>query len=123
MRLSNLPAVKPFDDFDEIVQERRREADEFYGELQCGLAEPDARLVQRQALAGMIWNKTFYHYDTPLWLKGDPAMPAPPVERLRGRNSGWRHVNNAEVLSMPDKWEYPWFAAWDLAFPPAWRWP
>ena len=78
--------------------------------------DPDARNVQRQALAGMIWSKQFYRYDVPLWLKGDPAQPPPPVERKHGRNSEWTHLNNASVMSVPDKWEYPWYAAWDLAF-------
>jgi Glycosyl hydrolase family 63 C-terminal domain len=116
LRLSNLPTVAPFDDFEEVLQGRRREADEFYEELQANLADTDARNVQRQALAGMIWNKQYYEYDVPLWLKGDPVAPPPPPQRLHGRNSNWRHIDNAEVLSMPDKWEYPWYAAWDLAF-------
>src|SRR5581483_10856437 len=73
-------------------------------------------LVQRQAFAGMIWSKQFYYIDIPQWLKGDPGQPAPPPERKKGRNSGWEHLNNADVISMPDKWEYPWYAAWDLAF-------
>src|SRR5439155_3368831 len=116
LRLSNTPLPAPFDDFDAVMQQRRREADKFYAVLQADLEDADARNVQRQALAGMIWSKQFYHFDVPLWLKGDPATPAPPVQRRRGRNSTWMHLNNAEVLSMPDKWEYPWFAAWDLAF-------
>jgi hypothetical protein len=116
LRLANLPIIDPFDDFDKVLEVRRREADDFYHELQFELDDADARNVQRQALAGMIWNKQYYQYDVQLWLKGDPAQPPPPVERLHGRNIGWRHLNNAEVLSMPDKWEYPWFAAWDLAF-------
>jgi hypothetical protein len=98
------------------MEQRRQEADEFYGELQAELADADARNVQRQALAGMIWNKQFYHYDVRTWLKGDSATPPPPVERLHGRNSNWRHIKNAEVLSMPDNWEFPWYASWDLAF-------
>jgi hypothetical protein len=115
-RLSNLPVPSPFDDFDAVFDQRRREADAYYGELQADLADADARLVQRQALAGMIWNKQFYNYDIPVWLKGDAASPPPPAGRDHGRNSEWRHLNNAEVISMPDKWEYPWYAAWDLAF-------
>jgi hypothetical protein len=101
---------------DEIVELRRREADEYYADLQQDIADADARLVQRQAFAGMIWTKQFYHFDIPLWLKGDPAQPAPPPERVHGRNHDWEHLNNAEVISMPAKWEYPWYAAWDLAF-------
>jgi hypothetical protein len=80
------------------------------------MVDPDARLVQRQALAGMVWSKQFFCYDVLEWLQGDPAQPRPPGERRHGRNSEWRHLNNGEVLSMPDTWEYPWYAAWDLAF-------
>jgi mannosylglycerate hydrolase MGH1-like protein len=105
-----------FQSFDDILAARRAEADEFYGELQKELKDPDARLVQRQAFAGMIWSKQFYYYDVPEWLKGDAAQPAPPAQRRHGRNSEWTHLNNADIISMPDKWEYPWYAAWDLAF-------
>ncbi|MGA3283569.1 MAG: glucosidase [Verrucomicrobiota bacterium] len=105
-----------FDDFDAIFAQRIRDADEFYSELQKGVSDADARLVQRQAFAGMIWSKQFYYYDVPEWLRGDPAQPPPPPERKHGRNSDWQHLNNADVISMPDKWEYPWYAAWDLAF-------
>ena len=105
-----------FADFDAVFAQRLREADEFYADLQKGIADADARLVQRQAFAGMIWNKQFYYYDVPEWLKGDPAQPPPPPERKHGRNSDWKHLNNEEIISMPDKWEYPWYAAWDLAF-------
>ena len=76
----------------------------------------DARMVQRQAFAGLLWSKQFYHYDVDRWLKGDPREPEPPRERLHGRNCDWTHLYNADVISMPDKWEYPWYAAWDLAF-------
>jgi hypothetical protein len=110
------PATVPFADFDSIFSQRLNEADAFYEELQKDLADEDARLVQRQALAGMIWSKQFYYYDIPEWLRGDPAMPPPPPERKKGRNSDWVHLNNADIISMPDKWEYPWYAAWDLAF-------
>jgi hypothetical protein len=105
-----------FADFDEILEQRRSEADEFYSDLQKEIPEPDARNVQRQALAGMIWSKQFFYYDVPDWLKGDPGQFPPPAERRRGRNREWEHLNNADILSMPDKWEYPWYAAWDLAF-------
>jgi hypothetical protein len=103
-------------EFDALLIQRRKEADEFYAALQHGLDNSDARQVQRQAFAGMIWSKQFYHYDIPQWLAGDPAQPAPPAERRHGRNSDWMHLNNADVISMPDKWEFPWYAAWDLAF-------
>jgi Mannosylglycerate hydrolase MGH1-like glycoside hydrolase domain len=116
VRLSRPLEGLPFDEFNEVLELRRREADEFYTELQRDLPDEGARAVQRQALAGMIWNKQYFYYDVPQWLKGDPAYPAPPGERRRGRNCEWTHVNNADVISMPDKWEYPWFAAWDLAF-------
>ena len=102
--------------FDKVFSERIVEANEFYQAIApCGLSE-DARHVQRQAFAGMLWSKQFYHYDVQRWLRGDPAGPEPPSRRNRGRNSGWTHLHNADVLSMPDKWEYPWYAAWDNAF-------
>jgi hypothetical protein len=106
----------PFSDFDEIMKERRSEADQFYRELQHDVSDDDSRMVQRQALAGMIWSKQFFYYDIPQWLNGDPAGPPPPHPRKTGRNFEWAHLNNADVISMPDKWEYPWYAAWDLAF-------
>ena len=106
----------PFDDFEAVFASRRAEADEFYGVLQKDIENPDARLVQRQALAGMLWSKQFYYIDIPEWLTGDPKQPPPPDQRRRGRNADWRHLNNADVIAMPDKWEYPWYAAWDLAF-------
>ena len=116
LRLTREPALEPFFEFDDLFARRRREADAFYAELQAELTDEDARAVQRQAFAGMIWSKQFYYYDVPLWLKGDPAQPPPAREREQGRNSEWAHLNNADVISMPDKWEYPWYAAWDLAF-------
>jgi hypothetical protein len=102
--------------FDAILAARIEEANAFYAALQRDMQDPDARAVQRQALAGMLWSKQYYHYDIRRWLKGDPAEPGPPVERREGRNSDWQHLNNADIISMPDKWEYPWYAAWDLAF-------
>jgi len=105
-----------FADFDKVLITRRGEADEFYVELQKDIADPDARNVQRQALAGMLWSKQFFYYDVPQWLNGDPNQFLPPAERKWGRNMEWAHLNNADILSMPDKWEYPWYAAWDLAF-------
>ncbi len=116
LRLAKGNAAKPFADFDEVFAQRRLEADEFYDELQKPILNDDARNVQRQAFAGMIWSKQFFYYDVPEWIKGDPKNPPPPPERKHGRNSEWQHVNNADIISMPDKWEYPWFAAWDLAF-------
>ena len=106
----------PFHSFDELMLTRRAEADAYYNELQKDLQDPDARLVQRQALAGMIWSKEYFYYDVPEWLNGDPQQPPPPSQRRHGRNFEWKHLNNADIVSMPDKWEYPWYAAWDLAF-------
>ncbi|MEJ1977260.1 MAG: hypothetical protein WDN49_15305 [Acetobacteraceae bacterium] len=102
--------------FDTIMEHRQAEADEFYAVLQRDMTDVDACLVQRQALAGMLWSKQFYMFDVRRWLDGDPAQPAPPPERKGGRNADWRHLDNADVISMPDTWEYPWYAAWDLAF-------
>jgi hypothetical protein len=116
LRLADGPMADPFRRFDDLVARRRAEADAFYAGLQAGITDEDARAVQRQAFAGMIWGKQFFSYDVSEWLNGDPAQPAPPEGRRRGRNSEWTHLNNADVLSMPDKWEYPWYAAWDLAF-------
>ena len=116
LRLSASESSYPFVGFDRLFAGRIKEADEFYAALQSGLADPDARSVQRQALAGMLWSKQFYHYNVNKWLKGDPAQPPPPPERLTGRNHEWVHLDNAEIVSMPDKWEYPWYALWDLAF-------
>ncbi|MCP9471965.1 MAG: glucosidase [Nitrospira sp.] len=101
---------------DDLFSQRIKEADEFYRELAPAHLSEDAKLVQRQAFAGLLWTKQFYHYDLTRWLKGDPGMPEPPRERSKGRNADWTHLYNADVISMPDKWEYPWYAAWDLAF-------
>jgi hypothetical protein len=115
-RLSDTPQSSPFSGFEDLVEKRQIEADTFYNELQSGIESTDVRNVQRQAFAGMLWSKQFYYLDIPQWLKGDPGQPAPPPERRHGRNSAWTHLNNADIISMPDKWEYPWYAAWDLAF-------
>jgi len=115
-RLSPAELEPGLGDFDRVVDLRQREADEFYTELQHDQSDMDARMVQRQAFAGMIWSKQYFYYDVPEWLKGDPAQPPPPPERVHGRNSDWKHLNNADIISMPDTWEYPWYAAWDLAF-------
>ena len=115
-RLFKADDDKSFDDFDELFDEEKTNADEFYEELQTGIESADERLVQRQAYAGLIWTKQFYHFDVARWLEGDPTQPKPPESRKDGRNKDWKHLNNAEIISMPDKWEYPWYAAWDLAF-------
>ena len=101
--------------WDEIFASRIQEADEFYAGL-CSQLTPDAVAVQRQAFAGLFWNKQFYHFVVEDWLQGDPTMPKPPESRKWGRDHTWRHLFNEDILSMPDKWEYPWYAAWDLAF-------
>ncbi|MBE3560169.1 MAG: glucosidase [Ktedonobacteraceae bacterium] len=106
----------PFADFDTIFELRQREADEYYATLQPAGLDEETRRVQRQALAGMLWSKQFYHFIVEQWLQGDPTQPTPPPERANGRNAGWRHLYNERVMSMPDKWEYPWYASWDLGF-------
>jgi hypothetical protein len=127
LRLGARRHAAPFAGFDELVLQRRTEADEFYSMLAPvhlpGCSEEDeaactedARAVQRQAFAGLLWSKQWYYFDVDQWLEGDPAGPPPPDGRKRGRNADWRHLNNADVISMPDTWEYPWYAAWDLAF-------
>jgi hypothetical protein len=102
--------------FDAVVRARQAEAEEFFAALTPAGATEDEARVLRQAIAGLMWGKQFYHYDVERWLDGDPAGPPPPPQRRHGRNAGWRHLNNADVISMPDPWEYPWYAAWDLAF-------
>jgi hypothetical protein len=102
--------------FDRLCRTRQKEGDEFYAGIVPATASDDAGNVMRQAFAGLLWSKQFYHYDVGRWLRGDPAEPDPPRERLSGRNREWTHLYNADVISMPDKWEYPWYAAWDLAF-------
>lgn len=111
-----LPAEPLGAGFAEIFAARVREADEFYETVAAPAIPDDARMIQRQAFAGLLWGKQCYHYAVRRWLRGDPASPAPPHAREHGRNSGWGHLHAADVFSMPDKWEYPWFAAWDLAF-------
>jgi len=106
----------PFADADDLLATRRAEADAFYRPLAGPRATPDERLVQRQAFAGLLWSEQWYQYDVGRWLEGDPDQPVPPPERRRGRNHDWRELNNADILLMPDTWEYPWFASWDLAF-------
>ena len=116
LRLGSTGLREPFADFDQVFTLRQHEANEFYADLQQDIHTDDARLVQRQAFAGMLWSKQFYDYDVPRWLAGDPSMPPPPPERLHGRNAEWRSLTNYDIISMPDTWEYPWYAAWDLAF-------
>ncbi len=118
LRLCNapLPADAFGEDFAVVFDHRVREADEFYDTVIPRRLSDDGKRVMRQALAGLLWSKQFYHYDVRRWLEGDPACPLPPAARRNGRNHEWRHLYNEDVISMPDKWEYPWYAAWDLAF-------
>jgi hypothetical protein len=116
-RAEGVPATDDFGNgFDQMFAARLKEADEFYASRIRKELGVDAKNVMRQALSGMLWSKQFYHYDVRTWLEGDPASPPPPKERWKGRNKDWTHLYNDDVVSMPDKWEYPWYAAWDLAF-------
>ena len=116
IRLSKNKIVQPFNDFEEIFSLRLQETDTFYAVKQAETTNEDEKSMQRQAWAGMFWNKQFYSFDVNKWLNGDAGQPAPPKQRRTGRNSHWKHFVANDILSMPDKWEYPWFAAWDLAF-------
>lgn len=116
LRLSNNNQPAAFDQFDNLFQQRVTEADAFYAGLQKDIKVEDEKLVHRQAIAGMLWNKQFYSYKVQQWLDGDPAMPPPPAQRLHGRNADWKQLNNEHIISVPDKWEFPWYAAWDLGF-------
>ena len=116
LRLSQTQHENPFADHGEVRQQRKSEADDFYSAIQPAGLSSEERVIQRQAYAGMIWTKQLYYFDIEQWLDGDPAGIAPPASRRWGRNRDWRHLNNFDVISMPDAWEYPWYAAWDLAF-------
>ena len=118
LRLSNTPlAGGPFGrDFEVVFGQRKREADAFYETVIPKALSDDAKNVMRQAFAGLLWSKQLYLFDVRRWLEGDPGCPPPPRERRKGRNHEWQHLYNEDVISMPDKWEYPWYAAWDLAF-------
>lgn len=116
LRLSNLEIDNPFDsNFDKIVASRQLESQQFYDLLSKNNSE-EQRKIQRQAFAGLLWSKQYYNYEVETWLKGDPKEPSPPSQRLNGRNSNWKTLRNHDVISMPDAWEYPWYASWDLAF-------
>jgi|CZKU01.1.fsa_nt_gi hypothetical protein len=108
--------AQAFADHDAVFETRLREADEFYETITPAALTADERRIFRQSVAGLLWSKQYYGYDVERWLRGDDAQPSPPRQRKAGRNHEWRHLYNSEVLSMPDKWEYPWYAAWDLAF-------
>ena len=113
---SDFEGKNAFAGFDKMFALRISEADEFYSTVIPQDLSADAQNVMRQGFAGMLWSKQFYHYVIKDWLQGDPGNPPPPSERRKGRNHEWTHLYNADVISMPDKWEYPWYAAWDLAF-------
>ena len=115
-RISDKELSDPFAACDAVFEQRRKEADDFYAGIQDGIPSEDEKLIQRQAFAGMLWNKMYYHYNVEKWLKGDPAQMPPPKSRENIRNYDWKHLNNEHIISMPDKWEYPWYATWDLAF-------
>ncbi len=116
LRLTPEKLDRPLDDVDKIVTQRKKEADQFYASVHPPKATAEEKDIQRQALAGMLWSKQIYLWDVDLWLEGDNPKLPPPESRKRMRNVHWRHVNSMRILSMPDKWEFPWFAAWDLAF-------
>jgi hypothetical protein len=116
LRFTNKTPTNAFEDFDTLLEQRLIEADEFYASLQKGIEDENLKSIQRQAYAGMLWTKQWYYYNVFEWTKGDPSMPKPDEVRKKGRNNAWKHLYTANILSMPDKWEYPWFAAWDLAF-------
>ena len=116
LRLTGKEMKNPFKDFTLLFDKRITEAGQFYASKQAGIKGDDLCRVQRQAWAGLLWSKQFYFYDVNRWLQGDEGQPPPPASRLHARNSHWRHFDAQCILSMPDKWEYPWFAAWDLAF-------
>jgi hypothetical protein len=106
----------PFSEFDTLLEQRKAEADEFYQLVLSSKLTGDEKLVARQAFAGLLWSKQYYHYVVTDWLEGDPAAPPPPPQRCHGRNHDWTHLFTRDVISMPDKWEFPWFASWDLGF-------
>lgn len=115
LRLSKTACADPFNGIDELFSLRQQEANEFY-EAVSNTTDVDLGNIQRQAFAGMLWSKQYFNIDIPRWLNGDPGQPAPPAARKNGRNHHWHSLNNEDIISMPDKWEYPWYAAWDLAF-------
>ena len=117
LRLTNKQENDPFfDGFEKIFEDRKQEADDFYNDLQGSHANPDQKNIQRQAFAGMLWNKQYYHYDVERWLNTSDGITPVSEERKQGRNSDWKYLKNQDILSMPDNWEYPWYASWDTAF-------
>lgn len=115
-RMQHQYSEDPLSEVDQIFSDRIKDTDDFYAALQEKVQDEEMRMIQRQAYAGMLWTKQFYYFNVERWLEGDPGRYQPPEERKKGRNSNWRHLQNYDIISMPDKWEYPWYAAWDLAF-------
>jgi hypothetical protein len=116
LRLTDRALEAPFADYDAVFAARIAEADDLYAQSAPRSLTDEQKAVYRQSLAGLLWTKQFYFFDVDRWLRGDPAFPAPSEKRKSGRNHSWVHLYNSEILSVPDKWEYPWYAAWDLAF-------
>jgi len=116
IRMSKIKLENPFKEFNSIFESRISESDSFYRSIQKNVNDKELSMIQRQAFAGMMWSKQFYYYNVRKWLHGDIGRPVPPGNRVHGRNSDWQHMFNYNIISMPDKWEYPWYAAWDLAF-------
>jgi len=116
LRLSNNSVKKPFENIENIFKTSIRQADNFFNKIQKNIKENEHKKLQREAFAGMLWSKQLYYFDIPQYIKGDPGQPPPPNERQKIRNAKWLHLNNYDIISVPDKWEYPWYAAWDLAF-------
>lgn len=116
MRMQRQATKNPLETCEETMASQKKEADDFYELIQQRVTDPELKSIQRQAFAGMMWSKQFYYYDVERWLEGDPGRYSPPQQRKKGRNHNWRHLQNYDIISMPDKWEYPWYAAWDLAF-------
>lgn len=116
LRLKNMEDINPFDDFEMVFEQRQKECNDFYNEVQFLIDDEDERNIQRQAFAGLLWNKQFYYYNVPRWMKGDPGNVPPPPGHATSRNTEWLHIDNHEILSVPDKWEFPWYACWDSAF-------
>lgn len=114
--LSKNSNKKNKNEIENLFSLRKKEADEFYKNIHKGKLNDEDALIQRQAFSGLLWSKQFYHFDLNKWIEGDPSYPKPPESRKHGRNSSWKHLYNKDIISMPDKWEYPWYAAWDLAF-------
>lgn len=116
LRMQHQVEDKPLETCEESMALRIKEADQFYDTIQDRVTDSDLKSIQRQAFAGLMWSKQFYYYDVNRWLEGDAGRYTPPDQRKKGRNNNWRHLQNYDIISMPDKWEYPWYAAWDLAF-------